>query len=557
MGCFIFGSVLFWSCAKEGFPPGGPEDKTPPVVLTTFPRADSVNVGCPSEISIAFAKPMNRKTVEEAIFISPRLEKDVAFRWRNNTLFINLAEKLKTPQTYTVTVGAKAVDQHGNHLPFSHTFAFSTGPKVDRGSIGGTLGLFDGTATAGLVWAFILAPGDSFDPAARPPDYVTQANTDGKYMFDHLAKGRYRVLAIIDKNNDGELSYGVDQVGIPPFDAVLTDSLPWPKDCNFLMADYDTAAPTPVNATASDQCHLTVSFEGALDRESVRQPAAFFIRDTLSHDTLAVKMAYPADAIGKKVVLVTAPQKPKKNYQLIINPIKSSIGRPMAKPAILEFTGSNLPDTVRPAIKTITPKDITAPVPADELINITFNKALDTTHLPQVELRDSTGNPTVITDSWPEPWRLLIKPAALLKGSTKYTVRCSLASCRDWNGLPGRDTVFSSSFRTANPDTLGNLSGSIVDQAIDRPGRLILTLTMLDKKDIIKEIILDHGGVFSFPHILPGRYRLSAYKDVDGNHTYNYGRIRPFLRPEPYAVFPDPINVRSQWDVEEVNVLLK
>ena len=64
---FIFINIF---CASKGRPGGGPVDRTPPEVISTFPKADSVGIEYIGEIVINFSERMSESSVENAIFIS-------------------------------------------------------------------------------------------------------------------------------------------------------------------------------------------------------------------------------------------------------------------------------------------------------------------------------------------------------------------------------------------------------------------------------------------------------------------------------------------------------
>jgi uncharacterized protein (DUF2141 family) len=519
----------------------------------------TTRVNGPAEITIAFSEPMDRNSVEEALYIVPRLTREPEYRWRKTTLIIRCQEPWAPGRTYTVTAGAAASDLHGNRLPASYTFAFATGDRVDRGKISGTVGYYDGKKAPCLVWAYLLGTADAIDPTKREPDYVTQANTEGVFAFDYITAGQYRVFAVLDKNGDRAYTPGVDLAAAPPRDLAVTEAAPSADAGQFLLALRDTAGPHAVEAMAYDACHVTVGFDAAISPASLRSAAQWLVLDTSGTETLAVRLRYSADDKRQKVSLVTAPQRSGVTYRVVVRGIAGTDSLVTAGPETLEFAGSGIPDTGRPEIVSCQPSsDSTAgKVLVDEPLRLTFSKPMDTTGAATVRLVDSLGHTVECERTWPDPVHLVLRPRSVLTGAMRYACEVPLADCRDAGGLSGRDTTYRAVFRTVNMDTLGKLAGRVEDLEPDRPGAVIIRLVLQARPDINREVKLDRAGPFAFTYLLPGQYRLCAYKDVNGDSEYSHGRLVPYARPEPYTEYPEPVVIRSQWEVEEAVLQLK
>jgi hypothetical protein len=63
--------------------------------------------------------------------------------------------------------------------------------------------------------------------------------------------------------------------------------------------------------------------------------------------------------------------------------------------------------------------------------------------------------------------------------------------------------------------------------------------------------------VWEFADVPPGAYKLSAFRDDNGNGRYDAGRAYPFVYAEHYVVAPNVATVRSRWTVENVRLVLK
>ena len=60
---FIFNLIIFFGCAAISPPPGGPEDKTPPQLLSSIPESGTYNLKGGFNVKLIFSEkhmfPMN------------------------------------------------------------------------------------------------------------------------------------------------------------------------------------------------------------------------------------------------------------------------------------------------------------------------------------------------------------------------------------------------------------------------------------------------------------------------------------------------------------------
>jgi uncharacterized protein (DUF2141 family) len=91
----------------------------------------------------------------------------------------------------------------------------------------------------------------------------------------------------------------------------------------------------------------------------------------------------------------------------------------------------------------------------------------------------------------------------------------------------------------------GNLSGEIFSTADDLMAELI---------NQEKEVIVRSGkGKFNWK-VKPGRYRLQVFIDTNRDGQYTGGNRNRNQKAEPLYVFPDPIELKPGWDLENIKV---
>ncbi len=204
-------------------PPGGPEDKLAPVIAVTTPAQDATNVSRDTDVVLEFSEPVNRPGVEASLYLSPEPGRRLRYRWSGRRLTLDYLDPLPENRTIVVTVGAQAKDLQGNLLESSFTLAFSTGDSIDRGEVSGLVAMPEGSKSFGVV-AYIL--GDTMpDPMVDAPDYRIQTTAEGKFSLSYLAKGRYRLFALDDRNFDGLWSPAVEQIGTASKDVDVREGL--------------------------------------------------------------------------------------------------------------------------------------------------------------------------------------------------------------------------------------------------------------------------------------------------------------------------------------------
>ena len=78
--------LLQW-CAIRQAPPGGPEDKTPPKVVGTFPKPDSTNIKHLDFLEIEFDENIDRASVRNQVWFSPELPNGFEIDWKGGKKF--------------------------------------------------------------------------------------------------------------------------------------------------------------------------------------------------------------------------------------------------------------------------------------------------------------------------------------------------------------------------------------------------------------------------------------------------------------------------------------
>lgn len=191
-------------CARVAPPGGGPQDETPPEVISTTPVDGATDVPLSTEVSIEFSEEMSRSSAERALSITPPVG-TTRFRWRGPALSASFDEELPDSTTFVVTLGEGATDYHGVVAGAPFRFAFSTGPTLDDGIIEGRVERRGEPAAGALVWACTGPAAPDTLGRLLQCGYATRAGDDGRFRFDHVrpAGAPYALVAFLDESGDG------------------------------------------------------------------------------------------------------------------------------------------------------------------------------------------------------------------------------------------------------------------------------------------------------------------------------------------------------------------
>lgn len=558
--CFILiGLLLFYQCAKQVRPSGGPVDKTPPKIIQVIPAKNSTFVPLDQVIEFHFNEGMNRKSLEKALFITPDPGDNIKFRWKGKRLIIEFQEKLSEDRTYVITLGTDLKDTHGNGLSSSYTLAFSTGAKISDGKISGRV--FSEQAKGVLIWAYILDSNEEPNPSITQPNYITQADNKGGYELSHLSKGTYRIFAIKDVDNNRFFEVGLDGIGVPQKDIqLLSDSLTI-EQINFKTHVQDTLGPAISTLSVENNTNLSIRFDEDISEESAtnRNNYSIAIDKSKSNESLEIVTVYRNSVDKSQVHLITKEQTEGVEYIVETDSIFDLSGNLIDSEFNYDyFTGVAQPDTFRPKIVKYLPDENATAVELDAIVELFFSEAMDASSLSRnfSFLEDSTVS-IAGTMVWPGPNLAVFRPMAPLSSAKRHLIKIPLDSIFDISGNSvAVDSTFLFSFRTVNIDTFSTLSGHIMDEDSLAIGDIHLKAYQRKDKTGVYKIKLEQPGKYEFKNLLPGIYQVEGYRDTDGNSVYSWGRAYPFSPSERFFVYPDSIKVRARWPNEGNDILI-
>ncbi len=550
-------TILFIYCAKEGFPPGGPEDRIPPEVIHTIPTVGQTHVDTETHIEIWFSEGIQSASALNSVFITPYPGEDVKINCRGSKITIDFPQSLKSDLTYVITLGTGIQDYRNNSMTVSYTLAFSTGETLDRGEISGIVYDVE-TATGVDIWAYRLEENPDPNPILQKPDYVVQCSTEGEFRFSYLSPGIYRLYAIRDRISDRLYQRVEDEFGITYRDAFLSmdDSLNTDR-LIFKMTREDTLGPSLTRAASTHRNHVTLLFDEPISYQSPINSNSFtIISEENANDTLSISQAYIDPLNRERLHILTDDQYAEKRYKITIHHLMDEHENPvddLYNEAF--FSGSGVSDTIPPILLQTMPSADDQSIPLNTQMSFIFSEAIELSQFAEgFSLSDSSNQIISGSIQWINPVQVLYQPDALLKSQTPYTIRLSGEKTMDLAGNAMADTVFQ--FQTLNQDTLSAILGHIIDDSSEEPGDIHIQASQIENTEIIYTQILTEPGEYHFSDVLPGQYIIECFRDRDGNGQFSYGDVFPYQPSERFVVYPDTVLIRSRWPNEGNDLIL-
>jgi len=562
----LMAGLLLWGCAQMEPPPGGPQDRTAPAVEGHHPPAGSTAVSGLVELSMTFSEGMNHTTVEEALFISPALERPPRLKWRGGTLRVRPEDPLQADQTYVITLGVGCKDLHNNNMENSYSFAFSTGQAIDEGQVAGTAVLSDRPdgdvfrPRGGVdLWAYRWSPGEGPNPAADPPDYITQADERGRYRLTHLGPDRYRIFAVEDRNRDRRWNPAEELLGLPSADANLSHE-PFSIELGPMgLVMMDTLGPSLQSARAIHRSAVMLSFDEDLDSVRAAAPQAYRIEMLGDHpDTLGLLSVSLSWERSNQVVLSTRSQIEGAAYRVTVTGLIDRAGNPV-RPGGRQahFPGTGWADSSGPRMEFAWPPDSSGQVSLRVSPTLFFDEAVEPASLKSAfSLTDTSGRMIEGHFRFLHGAAAAFEPLEPLESDCWYAIELEGSVIRNLTGHVTADTTVIIRFRTLDEERLGSVSGAVERRSYppEAPA-VILAFGPAGRARTHRHQV--SGSEYVLDDMPPGAYIVSAFLDLNQDGRWNPGRPAPFQFAEPLWLAADSVSVRSRWETAGVTLTFR
>ena len=516
---FILNSLfLITSCAKQGYPSGGPKDVTPPKALDAKPANESRHFAA-REFYIPFDEYVVLKNADDNVLVSPPMQQKPEYTTKGRGVLVRLKDTLQPNTTYLFQFKEAIADfTEGNVLP-SYEYVFSTGEAMDTLMLAGRVE----SSRDGKPWKETLSV-LAYRPSDTVPAYVTRTDKEGRFAFHYIPAGSYRLVALEDKNKN----LRIDSTEAVAWDTTLTaatDSIDSTRTSRLYISSPDRSRQRLLKAEFRARGHIIVStlhpmrnprLEGEpLEwrqnakgdtlriwclNEQCDSTVLILSTDEGLHDTLKLRYRQPAGK-GRRGNQAQ-PKTPL--AQALCDGTKAYYDSLM-----LAFSAPVHPLAARPMAEVM-------------------------------HLKDSTvGRCAILLDSTGLAARL----DTALRSGEEYQIRLTDSLFADLYGHPSDSLRF-----RATPRDYGILTLHVEN----RTGHPLL-IEVLDAKDTVVQssTLPSPHSTLRFTHLPAGDYRLRAVADRDSNGRWTTGDYLLGRQPEEHYLFEKTLNLREKWELEE------
>lgn len=576
--------ALHTGCANRGSgPQGGPKDELPPIVIGCTPANGSVNIDvAATTFELEFDEIIQVDNVMQNVVISPPQKNLPTIKAMGRKLRIAFEDSLQANTTYTFEFNKAIVDNNERNPLTQFVYVISTGSRIDSLQISGKV--IDAHTLSPMPKLSVGVHLDHSDSAflQKPFDRMGKTNENGEFTIRNMAQGTYRLYALKDVTNSHMyLPAGAD---IAFYDSLITPELHlhgkvdtiWKSP---LKEAYDTIIVNTFAESYPKDLLLKSFIEKAPCRQLLDRPKR------LSDRKFQITYACPTDTLPTLTLLNDSAAH---SNWYIMEPM-------MAPDSLVYWITDSLVyqrDTLVMAIDYLMSDSAQLLVPARDTVELTYtapkprtqrrkNKEVVTTpkatpltfkHNLNSTLevydtvqfifdepiasfcKDSIGLYHIEEDTIevPVPFRMAFNDSICATkaylGFTKdfekkYQLRIDSAA---FISIYGKATEhFNKPFQFKQLDAYANLYVNFPYA----PHHAIVELLNTNEKVLMQSTIID--GEAYFEDLAPGNVVLRLFVDENNNKVWDTGSVLEHKQAETVYYFPNIINLRANWDVEE------
>ncbi|GIJ95029.1 Ig-like domain-containing protein [Capnocytophaga stomatis] len=518
---------VFWQCARRGSPTGGPKDEKPPVLLTAEPKSGATQFNR-NKIRLTFDEFVVIKDLRKQLIISPPMENFpiISPMSASKKLDISILDTLKPNTTYVFNFGSSIQDYNeGNPYP-DFKYVFSTGNFVDslkvRGKIKDALKPKPDNFVTVMLYEYNENYKDSLIYKSKPTYVTNTLDSLETFELNYLRKGKYVMVALKDKNNNYRFDQKEDKIAFwnEPISVEDKDTLPSYELTLFKeVLNYKPARPVQVSEN-----RISFGFEG-------------------STDSVKIKPISPVKG-DFKYIISKEPKKDTLNFWF--SPKQSDS-------LLFAVQRSQKIDTFKVRLKSMKPDSL--------LVSNSFSGELPMgknfawkSNIPIVKT-DSTKIKVFGKDSLELPFKTKLDRDKLeysivfdTKHNASYRIEALPEAITDFFG--NTNDTLRVNLRTKKLEDYSILKLTIKKE-LQFP--VILQLTNEKGDRIESELYFESAQKeYIFENVSPGKYKIRITEDRNKNKIWDTGNFLKRIQPERVMYFPNLVELRANWEVEEV-----
>ena len=521
---FLFLFIVI-GCAKRGSITGGLKDTIAPVLKMSFPENLTTNFKG-DQIKLVFDENIKLKNLNKQLIISPPMKNEplILPTTASKYITIKIKDTLQPNTTYSFNFGQSIADNNEGNPLNQFKYIFSTGAYIDSLNLRGRIKSAYDKEVESFVSVMLYEVNDKFKDSIvykETPRYITNTLDSLKtFHLENLKSGKYLLVALKDYNNNNKYNPKTDKIGFhKQFITIPNDTI---YDLELFKEVLPFKAFKPSQASGN---RVIVGYEGNMTL-------------TNNRPKLILKN-------NNEILTTVVTQFPKKDsLQIWFKPLKvDSLALSVSKDKYATDFKFKIKDQKKDTLS-ITPT-YTGTLHFRNrfaLETVTPLMKFDKSKIKLIN-KDSTSVPfTTEYDEFNQKLFFDFKKEPL----EKYTFSILPGALTDFFEKSNDTLVFK--VVTQNTAEYGNLRIKL-----ENAKHFPLIVELVDAKGIVlASEYTESNNTIDFNNLEPAQFTLRAIYDDNKNKIYDSGNYLEKRYSEEVIYFSKEIDVRANWDVEQV-----
>lgn len=524
---FLFVALLslgLFQCAKRGTPTGGPKDTEPPVQVRAEP--EGFNTGFSSEkFRLYFDEYIKLQNPQDQLIISPPLQYIPVLHPQGGAskyVEVIIKDTLLDNTTYTFNFGQSIVDNNENNPAPFLSYVFSTGDYIDSLTLSGTVKDAFNRTPDPFISVMLYEIDTAFSDSViykKPPRYLTNTlDSLTTFTLENLKAGSYRLVAIKDEGKNNMFDQAEDKIGF------ILDTITLPTDSTYTLnlfkeiRDFDVVQPSLASGN-----RILFGYFGRDEQLDITPLGT--LPDTLRY-------TFQKDPVKDTINFWFTPAMPDSIVFEVRNDARDFIDTFTVKSRNLGLDSLQLNPSHSRRIN------------IQDKFSIQANTPLVKADTSRIQIIDQDS----VSVSFRARLDTLQNNLAFefqKESNSAYTIRLLPETVSDFFGT-SNDTLFYT-ISTGSPADFGNLRMNLTGQ-VTSP--LIVQL-INERGDLLREVLQDSLGRVEFNSLSPAIYRVRVILDENKNGKWDTGSYLRKIQPEKVIYYPQTIDVRANWELEQ------
>lgn len=509
------------SCAKRGSITGGLKDTLGPELKISFPKNFSTDFKG-NEIKLTFDEYIKLKDLNKQLIISPPMKYEplITPTSVSKYLTIKILDTLKPNTTYSFNFGQSITDNNEGNPYNQFKYIFSTGAYIDSLTLGGTVKDAYNKEVESFVSVMLYEVNDKFKDSVvydEAPRYITNTLDSLKtFKLENLKAGKYLLVAMKDYGSNNKFNPEKDKIGFNK------QFISIPNDTVYELKLFKEVLPLkifkPIQASGN---RLILPYQGKTNEVTITLKNGESVLPSITtkfpkKDSLQVwykplkvdslALAFAKDNYKGKFTFKIKDQK------------KDSINITPIQAGFLNFRERFTLETATPLTKFDNSK---IKIINKDSVSVDFKTEYD------------DFNQRLFFDFKSEP-------------SQKYTFKIMPGALTDY--MEQSNDTLTYTLNTKNLAEYGNL---VVNLRNVKRFPVIVELSN-EKGDVLAKEYSESNTKVEFNLVEPAQFWLRAIYDDNKNKEWDSGNYLEKRQAEEVIYFSTAVDVRANWDVEQV-----